>query len=102
MHDHALTLEPEYIRLLVAIFEQHIPDREVWIFGSRVQGRVKPYSDIDCAIIGEDELPLHIMGTLRDAFADSDLPYQVDLVDWAVTSAAFRHIIESAKVVLKR
>jgi predicted nucleotidyltransferase len=101
MANYVLTLEPQYLRLLVDIFHEYIPEREIWIFGSRVNGRVKPYSDIDCAIIGEDEVPLRIMGLLNDAFADSDLPYKVDLVDWATASQDFRCIIESAKIVLR-
>ena len=38
---------------------------------------------------------------LAEDFAESDLPFKVDIVDWAVTSAAFRKIIERDKVVLQ-
>ena len=36
-----------------------------------------------------------------DDFSESDLPYKVDVVDWATTSAAFREIIERDRVVVR-
>ncbi len=41
------------------------------------------------------------MADLRDAFSDSDLPFKVDLVDWAATKENFRKIIKKGYVVLK-
>jgi len=34
------------------------------------------------------------LAALKDAFAESSLPFRVDVVDWATTSAEFRAIIE--------
>lgn len=61
----------------------------------------KPYSDLDLAIIGESALPLSLMAAMEHDFTESDLPFKVDLVDWASTSPAFRAIIESHRVVLR-
>ena len=36
-----------------------------------------------------------------DAFSESDLPYRVDVVDWAKTDAGFRKIIERDRVVVQ-
>ncbi|MEI6702350.1 MAG: hypothetical protein WCL71_02285 [Deltaproteobacteria bacterium] len=41
------------------------------------------------------------MRILRDAFDDCDLPFQVDLVEWAGTSAEFKKVIENTAVSLK-
>jgi len=38
---------------------------------------------------------------LRDAFRESDLPFKVDLVEWAATKDAFRHIIGRESVVVR-
>ena len=46
-------------------------------------------------------LTLQQMAAVSDAFATSDLPMRVDLVDWASTSATFRGIIERDKVVVQ-
>ncbi len=39
---------------------------------------------------------------LADAFEQSDLPWRVDVVDWATTDDAFRRIIERDHVVIQR
>jgi type I restriction enzyme S subunit len=39
---------------------------------------------------------------MAEAFDESDLPYKVDLVDWATTSESFRKIIERDRVVVKK
>ena len=49
----------------------------------------------------ETPLPPARMADLRDAFSDSDLPFKVDLVDWAATKENFRKIIKKGYVVLK-
>lgn len=38
---------------------------------------------------------------LAEAFSESNLPWKVDLVDWATTSIPFRQIIERDKVILQ-
>ena len=65
-------------------------------FGSRVQGNAKPFSDLDLAVMGETPLDFRQLAALKDAFAESNLPFRVDVVDWAATSEAFRGIIEEA------
>jgi type I restriction enzyme S subunit len=39
---------------------------------------------------------------IADAFATSDLPIRVDLVDWATTIDAFRSIIQQDRVLAQR
>jgi hypothetical protein len=36
------------------------------------------------------------LAALKDAFAESNLPFRVDVADWAAKSEAFREIIEGA------
>lgn len=103
MPDHALPegpdLRPDLLDAVQRILQTHAPQHEVWAFGSRVKGVVKPYSDLDLAIITQQPLALGVLGPLQDAFAESDLPWRVDVVDWACTSPAFRDIIQQTKVV---
>jgi len=42
-----------------------------------------------------------VLAALTDDFAESDLPFRVDVVDWATTRDNFRRIIERDKLVLK-
>ncbi len=83
------------------ILRAHVPDRVVWAFGPRAKGTAKNTSDLDLAIIGDSPLDLRTLGDLKDAFSESNLPFRVDVVDWATTSEGFRKIIEEQKVALE-
>ena len=86
---------------VLAILDAHVPELEVWAFGSRVTGRPRRTSDLDLVLVTETPLPPARMADLRDAFSESDLPFKVDLVDWAATKEIFREIIQKGYVVLK-
>lgn len=91
---------PEERRIVEEILVRHVPRKEVWVFGSRATGEVKRWSDLDLAIISDQPLSLSIMADLREDFSESDLPWKVDVLDWATTSERFRDIIARDKVVL--
>lgn len=93
--------DPEHWAIVRGILQKHVPQHEVWAFGSRARHTAKPYSDLDLAVIGDQPLPLSVSAALADDFSDSDLPWKVDVVDWATTSTAFRAIIEQYKVVVQ-
>ncbi|WP_232287702.1 restriction endonuclease subunit S [Verminephrobacter eiseniae] len=95
-----IDIRPDHWRIVEAILKKHVPRHMVWAFGSRAKWSAKAYSDLDLAIITEKALPLAVSASLSDDFSESDLPYKVDVVDWATTSAAFREIIERDRVVV--
>ena len=88
-------------RIVQDILASILPHREVWAFGSRAQFTAKPYSDLDLAVIGQQPVSLANMADLSDAFSNSDLPYKVDVVDWATTSEPFKKIVEVHHVVVR-
>ena len=84
------------------ILRAHVPEYEVWAFGSRVHGRnLKPFSDLDLVIITAEPLELLRLADLKEAFTESNLPFKVDLLDWARVNDRFRRIIEKEHVVVK-
>lgn len=89
-----IPLEPKQLGIVLDTLRTFVPERRVLAFGSRVFGTAKPYSDLDIAILGTEPLSLSTLGSLRDAFSESDLPFRVDIVDWATTSDVFRKRIE--------
>lgn len=65
-------------------------------YGSRVHGRgLKPYSDLDLCLRASTKLPSALIADLREAFAQSDLTFRVDIVDWHALSVEFQRLIES-------
>jgi len=80
-----------------------IPECEVWAFGSRVHGRtLKPFSDIDLAVISETPIETALLGELKETFDESDLPFRVDVVDYASASQTFRDIIQREHEVIQK
>nr|SPS05766.1 conserved protein of unknown function [Candidatus Nitrotoga fabula] len=92
---------PEHWIIVRDILRKHIPHYPVWAFGSRARGTAKPFSDLDLAILTDQSLSLEVSAALTEDFSESDLPYKVDLVDWATTDDSFRQIIERDKVVVQ-
>ena len=97
-----LDIRPDHLKIAEEILEKHLPDREVWVFGSRVNGTAKETSDLDLVVIGETPLDFQTLGSLRDDFSESNIPYKVDVVDWAIISETFREIIRKDKVVIQK
>ena len=96
-----LDVRAEHWVIVRDILQEHVPQHPVWAFGSRAKGSAKPYSDLDLAVITDEPLPLAVSAALNEAFSESDLPWKVDVVDWATTSARFRKIIEQAHVLVQ-
>ena len=101
MAEPKLDMQPQHWAIVRNILQQHAAGYEVWAFGSRAKGTAKPYSDLDLAIITTEPLSLGQGAMLADAFADSELPWRVDIVDWATTNPAFRRIIERDRLVVQ-
>lgn len=87
--------------IVFGLLQKHIPDKLVWAFGSRAKMTAKKFSDLDLAILADEPLAIQTLSALADDFSESDLPWKVDLVDWASTGEAFRKIIEQNKVVVQ-
>ena len=97
-----LDIRVDHLKIVQDILKKHVPTHEVWAFGSRAKWLAKEYSDLDLCILGETPLSFRTLGLLEEAFEDSDLPYTVDVVDWATTSESFRKIIKRDRVVVQK
>lgn len=96
-----LDITGDELTIVRAILAQHLPDCSVWAFGSRVTGKAGPYSDLDLVILDKAPLSFALMADLVEAFDQSDLPFKVDIVDWAKTNETFKKIIHQRKIVLR-
>ena len=84
-----IDITPAERAIVLRILNEIVPDREVRAFGSRVTGKAKPFSDLDLAIMGDEPLPLETRARLEEAFSESDLPWKVDVLDWALMDEGF-------------
>ena len=88
-----LDVQPDHLQIVKDILHQHIPDRRIEAFGSRVTGTARIYSDLDLCIMGDEPVSVLTLGSLRDEFSLSNLPYKVDVIDWTAIAPNFRKII---------
>ncbi len=96
-----IDIRPDYWDIVRDILQKHVPQYAVWAFGSRAKWTAKEYSDLDLSIITDKPLSLDVSASLSDDLSESDLPWKVDIVDWASTSESFRKVIERDKVVVQ-
>lgn len=89
-----IDLRPDHKKIVYQILAEHVPDCEVYCFGSRARGTAKKHSDLDLAVRCHAPLTLECLGRLQEAFAESDLPMRVDVVDWHTITDRFRQLIE--------
>jgi len=98
-----MKLNDQEMAIVQNILATMVPEYEVRAFGSRVHGRgLKPFSDIDLAIVTTQPLASDLLCELQEQFAESDLPYKVDIVDYAAASPGFRDIIQQEYEVIYR
>ncbi len=83
------------------ILQKDVAQFTVWAFGSRANWTASKYSDLDLVIMSETPLDLSLSAAVSDDFAESDLPFKVDVLDWSTTDEDFRQIIEQNKVLLQ-
>ena len=86
---------------VVRLLQRHLPNTEVWAYGSRVKGTARPASDLDLvtfASAGRQEA----VSRLREAFDESSLPFRVDLFVWDKVPKGFRRDIEGVQVVVQK
>ena len=96
-----LALSDREKELVLAALVRHIPNHEVWAFGSRTNGKHKPFSDLDIVVDGDLPVPLNILAALSEELSESALTCKVDIVDWATTSDSFRKLIAQHYIVLQ-
>jgi uncharacterized protein len=92
-YKYMIYLDDTNIKIVKAILKEHLANKKVVVFGSRVKGTIKPYSDLDLCIMDETPLSLEQLGYLKEAFSESDLPIRVDIVEWAKITPEFKDVI---------
>lgn len=96
---HLSTAELNTVKNILNCF---IPNNAVWVFGSRITGHYKKFSDLDLVIINDELLDFKIYAQLLEAFDESDLTFKIDLLEWANLSDSWREKIQENYMVFPR
>ena len=99
----ALDLPERHLSLLRCLLKTHVPDAEVWAYGSRVNGQSHQASDLDLVLRNPADLthPQEHLHDLKKALSDSDIPILVDVLDWARLPEDFHAVIEEGYMVIQ-
>ena len=98
-----LALPRRYRDRLEALLREHVPDAEVWAYGSRVNGRSHDGSDLDLVLRGPGLEPLsYEYLELVEALEQSNIPILVQAHDWARLPESFHREIERDYVTIQR
>ncbi len=97
-----LDLPLRYRRIVEALLREHVPDAEVWAYGSRVNGEGHEGSDLDLVVRGPGLEPLSEgFLNLLEAIEESDIPILVQAHDWARLPESFHQEIERNHMVVQ-
>ena len=88
-----IELEEKYIFFIKETISSVISDYRLYIFGSRVTGESKKYSDVDIAI-DSNELTTEMKFKIFHLFENSTFPYEVDIIDLKTVSDRFMNLIK--------
>ena len=97
-----LALPRRYRDQLEALLREHVPDVEVWTYGSRINGESHEGSDLDLVLRGPALEPLDGgFYDLLEAIEKSNIPILVQAHDWAMLPESFHREIERDYVVVQ-
>ena len=92
-------LEEKYLNTVKKILSEYKKRIDkVYVFGSRTREKHKKYSDLDLAIkfiTGTDKNTLFF---IKDAFENSELPIEVDVVDLDEITDEFKNAIAKSLI----
>ena len=95
-----LDLTAEQRGIIFGLLRTYLPNVTVWAYGSRVRWNARPYSDLDLVAFtspGQESQ----LANLKDAFEESNLPFEVDLLAWDDLPESFHRRIKQEYAVLQ-
>jgi type I restriction enzyme, S subunit len=96
----AIDLTTEQRTTLSDFLRQVLPGVAVWAYGSRVKWTARPNSDLDLVAFATPAQRPQVV-ELKDALAESNLPFPVDLHVWDEVPERFREIIRKEYVMVQ-
>ncbi len=89
-----IDVHPDHLAEIKRILAMHAPGCKVCVFGSRVNGNAQPSSDLDLVLMGQKKFDWRFIERLKDAFAASDLPFMVDVIDWHDMTEELKNLVK--------
>ena len=94
-------MKDEYKNILVEIVRKHLPQSQIYLFGSRARKTNQPESDIDIAIDNGAPISQINLSNIREDIEESTIPFTVDVLDLQTVSLEMKKEILREKVKWK-
>jgi len=97
-------LTPKQEALLTALFDKHLEQGRVIVYGSRAAGNFSARSDLDLVLDAAGTTDRHSLAELKDDIMESDFPYLCDLfyLDEIANPALLEHIKKDGKILYEK
>ena len=97
-----LYLSVKYRKKIENLFRRYLPDVDVWAYGSRVNGKSHPASDLDLVLRAPhlNNIDGIKLIDLKSALTDSNIPFLVEVRDWSLLPKSFHEEIKKNYIVL--
>ena len=95
------SLDEKIKQKIIGVISALIPEARIYLFGSRARGGNAPYADIDIALDAGKELPMIDVDEVKSMFKESNIIYNIDVVDLYQVNNAMREQILKDKVIWK-
>jgi len=96
-----IDIKPQEYAIVKDILIKYLPKNcKIWVFGSRAKNKTRFNSDLDLAIEYIQPLTKKQIFDLQQAFIQSLLPYEVDIIDMNNISASFKQIVQKEAILL--
>ena len=96
-------LLPRHREQIQALLQEHVPEAEVWAYGSRVNGQSHDASDLDLVLRDPNlqKIDACRLADLSEAFTESNIPFLVEARDWARLPESFHREISRCYSVIQ-
>lgn len=85
----------KHLRYILEQLKLYIPKAEVWAFGSRIKDSNRTSSDLDLAILCDEDTAKKQLLKLNEVLIESDIPFKVQLLD-------FKHLPKNMQDNIKK
>lgn len=97
----SVSIGPDDKKKIIGILSVLFPQAKLYVFGSRVKNQSSKFSDLDIAIDIGKKIDLFDISEAKDMFANSNIPFNLDIVDYNNIPSYLRESIDKEKVVWK-
>jgi len=93
-----IDIESRHLKMVKSVFARYLPYKQVWAYGSRVKWTAGHASDLDCVIFNSTDSEIY---NAQEAFDESDIPFEVQLLNWETIPDDFKKNIKKGYFVLR-